>query len=283
MQVLKTGRNVHTVKMDLGSRNRREFWFLLRSDAHHDNLHCNWKLEKKHLDEAKKRKAGILDFGDLYCAMQGKWDKRSDKEQMRPEHQVNNYLDALVQTATDFYEPYAKQFVVLGYGNHEISILDRHSTDLLQSLASRLNDRTGSHITTGGLSGYVRFRFSRGPHSQSKLLWYHHGSGGASPITKGVGTTARHAAFVSDADIVCTGHTHTEYIVPLQRVKLSASNRIEKTRQTHIRIPGYKDSWHDGAFGWENLRGFAPTTVGACWLQFVVESDHIETNTFLAT
>ena len=49
-----------------------EQWFLLSSDRHHDNAHTNWAMETRHLDEAVQKNAGILDFGDLFCAMQGK-------------------------------------------------------------------------------------------------------------------------------------------------------------------------------------------------------------------
>jgi len=46
---------------------------LLRSDVHHDNPKCNQDLERKHLDEAIEYDAPIIDNGDLFCAMQGKW------------------------------------------------------------------------------------------------------------------------------------------------------------------------------------------------------------------
>jgi hypothetical protein len=64
-----------------------EQWVLLRSDVHHDNPKCNQALEKQHLDEAAEYDAPIIDNGDLFCAMQGKWDKRADKAALRPEHQ----------------------------------------------------------------------------------------------------------------------------------------------------------------------------------------------------
>ena len=53
-------------------------WFLLSSDRHHDNKMCDRRLEQQHLDLAAEREALICDFGDLFCAMQGKYDPRSD-------------------------------------------------------------------------------------------------------------------------------------------------------------------------------------------------------------
>ena len=76
--------------------------FLLSSDRHHDNAHADHCLEMLHLEEAVERDAGILDIGDLFCAMQGKYDRRSDLSQCRPEHREGRYLDSLVETAADF-------------------------------------------------------------------------------------------------------------------------------------------------------------------------------------
>lgn len=281
-KVTKHGRNVHVVELSLKSRHRQEFWFLLRSDVHHDNVHCDWVLEKKHLDQARERGAGIIETGDTFCCMQGKWDPRSDQEQFRAEHRVPNYLDALQATAADFYAPYADLWVMMGYGNHETKVIDRHGTDLIQGLLAKMNDRMGTSITAGGYSGYVKFQFKRAAYRTSKTLWYHHGSGGSSPVTKGVNVTQKHAAFISDADVIVSGHTHTEFIVPTMRVSLSQSNKIEKRRQWHVKVPGYKDSWNDGATGWENEKGFVPTTTGAAWLHFVYENDNIDTNVYLA-
>ncbi len=115
-----------------------EQWILLRSDAHHDNLYCQQALERRHLQEAKRRGALICDFGDLFCAMQGKWDKRKDDTQLRRELIGNNYLDRLVTYNAAFYEPYADSFLMLAPGNHETANLKYHQTHLTERLAERL-------------------------------------------------------------------------------------------------------------------------------------------------
>src|SRR4051812_35599652 len=91
-QVERLSRNVHLVRVPWRTADSWEWWLLCRSDAHHDNKHCDQDLERKHLEQAIERKAGIIDYGDLYCLMQGKWDKRADRNQLRPEHAGNDYL-----------------------------------------------------------------------------------------------------------------------------------------------------------------------------------------------
>lgn len=277
-EVVERSRNVHDIRM----RYHRGFeqWFLLRSDAHHDNPHCNQEMERRHLQMALERDAGIIDNGDLFCAMQGNYDPRKSKEDIRPEHQCNNYLDALVRTAADFYEPFSQSFIVIAQGNHESSILKRHETNLSERLVATLNERTGSRIRYGGFSGWVRFCFERdgerrGAGTQTINLWRHHGYGGGGPVTRGVIQTNRQAVYLPDAHIVMTGHTHDGWIMPIERLRISSHGVISKDKQWHIKIPTYKEEYGDGFGGWHIERGAPPKPVGAYWLRFYYERNAV--------
>ena len=105
------------IKFEVKSNERQTF--LLLSDVHWDNPHCNRDLLKRHLDEAMTRNAGILIFGDLFCAMQGKYDPRGSKAGIRPEHNVANYLDKIVDDAIDYFKFYAQNIMYVSPGNHE--------------------------------------------------------------------------------------------------------------------------------------------------------------------
>lgn len=162
-----------------------EHWVLLRTDAHHDNPHARWDLETKHLDQAVERNAGIIDAGDVFCCMQGKYDKRADKSCLRPEHQCSSYFDALVRTAADFYEPYADRWVTIGHGNHESEMRKKHETDLIERLCATLTDRTGHPVQAGGYTVWVRYQLNYGTATTTVNLWYAHGWGGGGPVTLG--------------------------------------------------------------------------------------------------
>lgn len=269
-----TQQNVLTVRCE--AKSGWEQWFLLRSDVHHDNPHCDQALEKKHLDQAKQRGAGIIDAGDLFCAMQGKYDKRADKSSLRPEHQDGKYLDRLVETAGEFYEPYAGNFLVLGRGNHETAIYRRCETDLTDRLVERLKTLAGSSIQSGGYGGWVRFMFTRGKFCTSRLLHYYHGTGGGGPVTRGVIQTNRLAVFNPDPHIILTGHTHDEWIVPIRRQRISAAGVPYHDEQVHVRTPGYKDAWKNGASGWEVEKMIGPKPKGAAWLRFYYERNDVQ-------
>lgn len=264
--VERTGPTVTTVRLSVAGT-KWEQWFLLRSDAHHDNVHCRQDLELRHLREAAERDAGILDFGDLFCAMQGKWDKRADAEQLRPELRGKNYLDELVAYCADFYQPFAERWVLMSRGNHETSIERKHQTDLTERLVERLNDRTGSQILAGTYAGWVRFQFARGTKRQSVRLRYTHGYGGGGPVTRDVIQSARQAVFLGNADIVCSGHTHDAWELPIAREWLLDSGRTEVREMQFVKCGGYKDEFSPGN-GWAVEKGIQPKPLGAYWLRF---------------
>lgn len=272
----EVSRNVHRFDVTLGGVGS-EFRALLTSDVHWDNPHCDRKLLEKVLKQAKAHKAPILDIGDFHCAMQGKWDKRGSKGDLRPEHAHGNYLDSLVETAAAYLDPYKELLTLRGVGNHESAIKRHHESDLVDRLTERLR-AAGSPARTGGFSGFVRFHIRHGGTRQHSLTyWYHHGHGGGGPVTRGVIQSNRHAVFLPDADIVHTGHTHDTWIVPIARVRLNQAHKVEHCRQVHVSTPGFKEEYGDGHGGWHIERGAPPKPVGAAWLRiFVDEGGKVE-------
>ncbi len=248
-----------------------EQWFLLSADRHWDNPYSDQSLQKKHLEEAKVRDARVLEFGDLFCCMQGKYDKRACKDDLRPEHQRGDYFDSLVKTAAEWFGPYAYLFAQMGEGNHETSVYKRHETNLIARLVERLNTEQKTRIAHAGFSGWVRFMFSRdgkGAGALSRKLAWHHGYGGDAPVTKGVIQTNRMSVYLPDADFVVTGHTHNEWFFPIPRVRISDAGQVFHDEQMHIKVPGYKEEYKDGYSGWHIERGGPPKPIGAAWLRF---------------
>ena len=272
------GRNVHELEFNFKGKGDMAY-VLLRSDAHHDNPSSLNDLEKEHLELAKERNAPVIDNGDAFCAMQGKWDPRADKSALKPEHQVDDYLDALVSTYADFLAPYGPQLAVLGTGNHETSVLSRRETNLTERLAERLRVIGNFKGFTGSYTSWV---FIKAPHGKDGTrntikLWRTHGQGGGGPVTRGVIQSNRRAVYVPDANIICSGHIHEEWIVPIQRIRVSQKGNVYQDEQTHIQIPSYKDSYKDGySYGeWAIEKGMAPKPVGAMWLKVFYKKERL--------
>lgn len=259
-------RNVHTLHIDLPHVGDEQS-ILLQSDVHFDNPHCNRDLWREHMERARELDAPVFDAGDFFCAMQGKYDPRSSKSDVRPEHARGDYLDALVRTAAEELEPYKDLLTLRAWGNHETAILKRHETDLTARLVERLKV-AGSGAECGQFSGWVRiFVTYQGTRRKSFDLFYHHGYGGGGPVTRGVIQANRMGVYLDGAEIVWSGHTHDAWAMPVQKVRLNGACVVEQFEQLHVRTPGYKDEYEDGARGWHIERGAPPKPLGGAWLR----------------
>jgi hypothetical protein len=270
IEIVHNSRNVMTVYVS-NVKTGFNLSVLARGDAHHDNTRNDRVLEKEHLDEAVDKNALIFDVGDLFCAMNGKYDPRRSYSDMRPEYVVDNYLDAIVEDAAKFYGPYANRFLMIGQGNHESSILKNNGVDLTNNLVHRLNTDYKSHIQRGGYGGYIRFIFNSGK-SQSKIIKYFHGYLG----NQSVNAIQRQATIYPDADVIINGDTHEAWYYPIARETISDRGVVSKKLQHHVRTASYKDDYLDGNDGWWVEKGGKPKPLGAVWINFEYKNHDIE-------
>ncbi len=253
-----------------------EQYFLLISDAHIDNAHADRAMFDRHMRLCRERNGRWLSNGDFMCLMQGKWDPRSDTSACRPEHQEGRYLDAVIRTTADYIAPHADMALLFAPGNHETAIRKRHETDMNERLVEALRQRKPGECQAyaGSYANWVRFLVRQRDRRQvvggSVVMYMHHGYGGGGPVTRGTIQTSRMAVYLPDADIIWTGHTHDEWVMPIQRARLSPHGRPYLDRTMHVRSPGYKDEFSAGN-GWAVERGMPPKPKGALWLRFYME------------
>jgi len=268
------------------NKTKQDFWCLLRSDAHHDNPHSDNALELKHLNEAVRKDAFILDNGDSFCAMQGKGDPRASKDDIKEIHKKGCYLDSLVSTYADFLESYSNRILVMGKGNHETAVLKHRETDLNQRLVDTLNGRTGCGIQCGQIANWIGIRaYSRDAKNRkvklAKHFWIYmfHGAGGGGPVTKGVIGANRMGVTHPDADIVATGHTHDSWFFTNARSRITHDGTEYIDEQLHIKIPTYKNEYGVKDSGFHMEKGRPPKPLGAVWLKFSLQCPK-QLNTF---
>lgn len=255
-----------------------EQWWMVAADRHWDNPKSNRRMQKAHLDLALKRNAIITDIGDTYCCMEGRFDPRRTNVglNVRPEHQKADYLGALTRTAVDWFSPYAHNYVMFGYGNHETACRKNNSYDLIHNLVDGLNTANKSNVFIGGYNGYIRFKFTiQGSRRHSLNAFYTHGSGGGGPVTKGVIQSNRRAVWNPDANIVLSGHIHEHWLLPLPRYRMSQGGLPYHDYQLHVQLPTYKEEYADGKEGWHVERGAPPKPLGCQWLRFYFEDETI--------
>lgn len=260
--------NVHIIKAG-----KNPLKVLLLSDLHWDNPKCDRTLLKKHLEQAKEEGCPILLNGDTFCLMQGSYDPRKSKGDIRPEHNKNNYLDAVVNDAIDWFSPYAHLIKLVGYGNHETSILKRQETDVIERFVSGLNRNNDTQIEVGGYGGWAVFRFNLSGKEEYKSrlgsfkLKYFHGAGGAAPVTKGTIQHNRMQTSVEGADAIWMGHVHNDYEVTYTVESLDQKFNVILKDILMIRTSTYKEEYNKGKGGWHVERGAGPKPLGGRWLE----------------
>jgi hypothetical protein len=266
--VERRARNVHYVIVD-ASRSDFEFRVLLTGDRHLDNAESNHAMQLRHLREAQRTGGGIIDVGDVFDAMQGRNDPRRQKGAGRQSAAVAAYLDAIVREASDMLAPFSRNFIIVGRGNHETSILKHCETDLTERLCERMSMQSGATVHAGGYGGWVRFVFRWSKNgSIARSLHYFHGSGGGGMMSHGTLQTRRIASWTPDADIIVGGHTHDQWYLTLARQRLGWRGQVYLDEQHHVRTPSYKDEFGDGFGGWHVERGAPPKPIGAWWMVF---------------
>jgi hypothetical protein len=259
----KHTRNIHEVTCQSGQE------FLLMSDLHWDNPHCDRGLLKNHLDEAVKRNAAIILNGDTYCCMGGKYDRRADKSLIRPEHNTDRYFDAIVDTSVEWFAPYAKNILLIGYGNHETAIIKHGETDLLQRFASTLNYATGSAVQVGGYGGTIDIRVLHDTiRGVNFVVHYFHGHSGGGAVSRGVIHDQRLLAGTEGYDLTWMGHVHELYYHQNMVHRYDRSTKTLIQKPVHqLRTATYKEEWDGGYMGFHTERGRGPKPLGGYWLK----------------
>jgi len=258
-------KNCHSI--DLGFQKK----LAILSDVHWDNPKSDWVLLKKHLDYCLENKIPVFFNGDLFCLMQGRGDKRGSKSDIRPEHNNSRYLDSIVETAVEWFSPYAHIMTVVGYGNHETSIIKYQETDILRRFVDLMNHVNKSNIFTGGYGGWINLNYTHSKtNSNTKMnskMKYFHGSGGGGIVTKGAINLTRAMEMYESMDIFTIGHIHENWSRNDVRdsFDFNPGRHIyeQNLKSIHHIITGtYKEEYGDGSQGWHIERGAPPKPIG---------------------
>lgn len=282
-KITEQERAVHVIEFPL-TRVGDEFRALAVSDTHLDSTLCRREAVKRDMDEALEIGAPVIDAGDFFDAMQGKYDSRSASEELMPEllHAREPdgtpmpYLKAMVMDGVDFMRPYAHILTVRGVGNHEDAIRQHRQWDVAQEFVSQMRSSDGPaarNIHLGGYHGWVVFRIKLSKtQAQAKILKYHHGWGGGGPVTRGVIQSARMSDWLGGSvDLIMSGHTHDEWRITRPKEDLVAGPRGYRSivkNQIHFRVPGYKDEFQQKGGSFANRKGQGPKPIGGAWIRF---------------
>lgn len=228
------------------SKKRRAVGLRLMSDLHLGAAHVDYKLIQRELDDALANNDRILINGDLLDMILPKDAKRYQPTCPHPRiAKRNDQVNAAVEWAVELLSPVAHLIDMLGLGNHETAVTRWHSVDptllVLYELEKVSRQREPGHIIHyGGYTGFVDYRISNESSGSSSFRWvlyYHHGSGGAAPVTKGLIDFARKDVWV-DADMMWLGHKHNRLVVTVEKVRCPEKGDDVEVRNVHHVMTG---------------------------------------------
>jgi hypothetical protein len=265
-----------TVKIDYSKQ--KEHYHFFTSDLHFGNKGQNRKSLKKDFDLAKERNAKIYINGDW-----GDFIMSGDKKRYNPSsdaYGTDNNINMTINDAYDFLSEYAKQIVFIGCGNHEVSVQKYNNFDPTQQLIYSLNKEHKTQIQHGQYSGFILLKYHDKDDSGVRTfkIFYNHGQGGTSEITKGAIDINRHMS-TKNADLIWLGHKHTKLLLPSEYIlEMSAKTGeiYEKERAgmitaSYLNVSGTYDAMKQGYkinYGEERMRGLQ--SIGGIFMKHTV-------------
>lgn len=261
-------------RVTFSGSNYPELNVMLSADWHWDNPKARWDLIERDLRTAKKIGAMVCCFGDGLCLMQGKYDKRSNKDSLRPEHATGSYLDKVVDTFVEFLAPYRDVMGLISLGNHETAIQNRHETCVITRVVERLR-LLGSPCKAGGYNGWLQLtgKSKSGGSTYNYNVYYHHGSGGDAVKTMGLLGMDRINSFVA-ADAIVSGHIHARNLTNVARETITGTGKRVVKEIALVRCSTYKDEYQPlTGFHIEKGRGPRPVENPAYWLRLKMKPD----------
>lgn len=182
----------------------------LMSDIHLGAANIDLPRVKRELAEARENGDRVLINGDVFDLILPSDHKRFMVDALHPRLRgKRDIINKVVDWGLEIFGPYADLIDMVGLGNHETAVEKHHSIDVVGMLVYRLQELAPKDhlVHYGGYTGFVDYRFRNSRDGRRLVIYYHHGSGGTSPITKGMIDFSRKNMFI-DADVVWLGHKH---------------------------------------------------------------------------
>lgn len=257
------------------------FPYLLMSDLHIGAASCDKELITSELQWARDNKARVAIAGDVFDLLLPKDHKRFNPTVLDPLiRNTDSVLNATLNMGVKILKPFADCIDLIGCGNHETSITKYHATDIIALLCERLS--TPKHqVQHGGYTGaWVNTYRRESGCSGDFTVWYHHGAGGAAPVTKGIINFHRFSTWVRDANVIWEGHIHSRFVSHVLEQRIPREGEDFELRDVyHIQTSSYDSGKHrkfdrDGNYNtnWGVEKGFAPQGRGGARLWVSIDA-----------
>ncbi len=269
MEIKISSDNVPIFTFEFANSNKDEYNVLLLSDLHIDSKYCDKFLLEQVLGRAKENGWVIFILGDLFDAMQGRNDPRHSKLSLKNREIKEAYFNSIVDEVADFLEPYKECVGLIGYGNHETSVLHKNEIDLIRLLVNKL----GANIVIGGYEGFVLFRLWSYRAREKRVLYYNHGRSNNAVVTLGTIEHNRLQNWLPNADVIVTGHSHSQLYFERKIYDVTNAGTVKEKTITHLKIPTFLN--RDFGLSYSARLQAPPPPKGGWLLSFKFDSRHV--------
>lgn len=259
---------MHSQIIKIDYSKKKEHYHFLCSDLHFGNKGQNRKALKQDFDKARELGAHIYINGDW-----GDFILSGDRKRYTPSsdaYGTDNNVNMTINDAYDFLSEYVDLIQLIGTGNHEVSCQRYNNFDPTQQLIYSLNKTHKTQIQHGQYCGFITLRYEHGNNRsvKSRKIFYNHGQGGTSEVTKGTIDINRHLTSKM-CDILWLGHKHTKVLLPCeplldvdQNGNIYSRERVGIITGAYLNVFGQYDAMKKGYiinYGEERMRGLQST------------------------
>lgn len=235
------------------------------SDIHIDSNYCNTKKLKDVLDRCAEENIDVFIFGDLFDAMQGKNDPRNAKQLLKKDYLRDDYINAIVEDAAEFLKPYQQNIRLIGYGNHETSLIKHHEVDIIKLLQEKME----RSFDLGGYEGFIQFSIGNDNFRYRFVVFYTHGNSGQAPITMGILQHKRYQIWLDSVDMIISGHNHNHWVYTQPVCYLDQKGTIRVRNTWHLKLGTFLNrKW---GMGFEAEKGIPPSIEGGWMVEIKVK------------
>lgn len=234
----------------------------MHMDSKKSQLTFLQKVIKKHPN------AYIVFGGDGSDVMQNFGDPRQAKSAMKESLLRDDYINAVVEEAVDFYRPFKEKILAFNLGNHEETQIRRHGIDMIKLIADRLNENNTHQIICGDLAGWIKIRHDRHSSRTTKNIYFSHQPISGGNRSKGVLSVDLLKGRYPDADLWICEHIHTSFIIPLKVEKFTDKGKVEYKNKWYIQAPTLKEEFKGKKRGYVHAKTYEATPIGIAILEF---------------
>jgi len=275
---------LHSQIIKIDYSKEKTHWHFLCSDLHFGNKGQNRKALKKDFDLAFERKANIYINGDTMELILPGDKKRYTGGSSA--YGTDNDVNMTINDAYDFLSPYAHLIRYIGCGNHETMYQKYNNFDPTQQLIYSLNKEHKTNIAHGQYCGFILLKYHiKDQQVRTFKIFYNHGQGSTSEVTKGTIDISRHMA-TKNADLIHLGHKHTKVLLPSEYIldvnmngEIIERERCGMITASYLNVSNQYDAMKQGYkinYGEERMRGLQ--SIGGIFMSHTLSGDKTPIN-----